>query len=109
MEKLIKGEKDLFEIELEGLVGSYLSDDGVNCFLKFYTKGKRDAGEVVIDALYPAEDGDTNKMYAVVDTSTLPEGELVCEGTIEYPNPLVTEQLTGKAYTTTDCEITVNR
>ena len=109
MEKLIKGEKDLFEIELEGLVGSYLTDQGVSCELEFFVKGRRGEGTVKVNELYPVEEGDSNKMYAVVDTSTLPEGELVCEGTIEYPNPLVTEQLTGKAYTDTECEITVNR
>lgn len=109
MEPLIKGEQDLFEIELKGLVGSYLTDGSVSCELEFFVKGRRGEGIVKVNQLYPAEEGDSNKMYVIVDTSTLPEGELVCEGTIEYPNPLVSEQLIGKAYTSTECSITVNR
>lgn len=108
MENLIKGEKDLFEIEVKGLQGSYLTDDGITCKLVFYTKGRRSEGTVTVTELVPAEEGDTNKVYCVVDTSTLPQGELMVEATVDYPNPLVAKELTGMASASTECNITVN-
>ena len=107
MENLIQGEKDLFEIEIEGLKEGKVFDEGIRVVLDFFVKGKRRSGVVTVDTLYPT--GEDNKFYVVVDTSTLPEGELVCEVTIEYPNPLVVKQLIGKAYNTTECNITINR
>ena len=108
MENLIKGEKDLFELEVEGLVGSYLTDPEVETHLVFYIRGRRGQGEVSASTVVPAEEGRTNKFYVAVDTSQLPEGEMMCEISVQYPNPVVAQHLKGMAVASTDCNITVN-
>ena len=107
METITQGEVNVFLLELEGFTENYLTDDDVSFKAEFFVSGKRHLASYVIEKanMVPADDGQTDNYLCAVETANFPEGELVCEFHVEYPNSLVAKTLIGKPFISTGCRI----
>lgn len=89
--RLLKGNKKMYLITVEGLSYLNLTDESVDFTVEFYINGKYNAGQLKIlkenvHWMRDSPEYPSDSFHCLVDTTSLDKGQMACDITITYPD-----------------------